>query len=173
MVQKHAFPKTKKRDKINFRQDGARPYFRNLLRQQVSTPVTGTAIPGTKMRVSRTWVEGKQTHTLHNSNTLPTQEMRQRATKYCHWEKTSVVWTMCATLSAVPSIPCLLHVTDFGSTDSPRLPQMGKGGPTSTYLPCGVTHRTKCIPGSDVTESVIRLTTAAGIQDNTAPHMNS
>jgi hypothetical protein len=49
-------------------------------------------------------VEGKNT-ILCNPKTLPTQELRQRATKYCRWEIMFVVWTVYASLSATPPKP--------------------------------------------------------------------
>jgi hypothetical protein len=48
--------------------------------------------------------EGKQTHILYKPKTLATQEMRQRATKYCHWEIMLIVYTVHAPLSATPLI---------------------------------------------------------------------
>jgi hypothetical protein len=37
-------------------------------------------------------VEGKQTHILCKPKTLPTYELRQRTTTYCHWEIKFIVW---------------------------------------------------------------------------------
>jgi hypothetical protein len=50
-------------------------------------------------------VEGKQKHMMREPEALPTQEMRQRATKYCRWEIMFVVWTVYASLSATHSHP--------------------------------------------------------------------
>lgn len=44
--------------------------------------------------------EGKQTHLLRNPKTLPTKELRQKATKYYNWKIMFTVWTVCASLSA-------------------------------------------------------------------------
>jgi hypothetical protein len=50
-------------------------------------------------------VEGKQTHILHKPKTLLTYKLRQRATKYCHWEIMFTVWTLYASLSTSPTNP--------------------------------------------------------------------
>jgi hypothetical protein len=52
-------------------------------------------------------IEGKQTHILCNPNTLPIQEPRQRATKYCSWEIMFIVWAIYASLPATPSAPLI------------------------------------------------------------------
>jgi hypothetical protein len=69
-------------------------------------------------------VEGKQTHILCKPKTLPTQELRQRATKYSRWEIMKKVWAVYASLSATPPTPLTplpLFLTDLECTDSPRL----------------------------------------------------
>jgi hypothetical protein len=57
--------------------------------------------------VTSSWIEGKQMHLLCKPNTLPSQEVRQRAMKYCHWKIMLKVWRVCASLSATPSIPLI------------------------------------------------------------------
>jgi hypothetical protein len=52
-------------------------------------------------------VEGKETHILCKPKTLPTQEMRQPATKYRRWEIVFVVWTENDSLSASPPSPLI------------------------------------------------------------------
>jgi hypothetical protein len=68
-------------------------------------------------------VEGKQTHILCKPKTLPTKEMRQRATKYCSWEIMFIVCTVHASLNDTPPT-ALIHLpllTDLERRDSPRL----------------------------------------------------
>jgi hypothetical protein len=69
-------------------------------------------------------VEGKQTHVLCKPKTS-TQEMRQRATKYCHWEIMFIVWTVYAPLSAAPPTPLIplqcISIMVLRRTDSPWL----------------------------------------------------
>jgi hypothetical protein len=55
--------------------------------------------------VTSSRVEGKQTHILCKPKTLPTEELRQRDTKYCRWEIMFLVWTVYASLSATPPTP--------------------------------------------------------------------
>jgi hypothetical protein len=67
-------------------------------------------------------VEGKQIHILRERKTLPTQELRQRATKYCSWKIMSKGWTVHASLSATPPaslIPLPLLLTDLECIDCP------------------------------------------------------
>jgi hypothetical protein len=45
-------------------------------------------------------LEGKQIHILCTSKTLPMKELRWRATKYCSWEITFIVWAIYASLAA-------------------------------------------------------------------------
>jgi hypothetical protein len=52
--------------------------------------------------VTSLWVEGKQTHILCKPKTLPTQEIRQRDTKYYRWDIMFIVRTVYASLSATP-----------------------------------------------------------------------
>jgi hypothetical protein len=49
-------------------------------------------------------IEGNETHVglLRNPKTLPRQELRQRATKYCRWETMFIVWTIYSSLLATP-----------------------------------------------------------------------
>jgi hypothetical protein len=61
-------------------------------------------------------VEGKQTHILRKPKTLATREMRQRATKYCHWEIMFTVWAVYASLNASPLAPLIL--LSFTSNES-------------------------------------------------------
>jgi hypothetical protein len=61
--------------------------------------------------------------TLCKRKTFPTQELRQRATKYCCWEM-FIVWAVYASLHATrpaPLIPCPLLLTSVERADSPRL----------------------------------------------------
>jgi hypothetical protein len=59
--------------------------------------------------VTSFWVEGNQTHIglQCKPKTLPTKELRQRATNYCRWEIMFIVWTvgLYASLSATSPIP--------------------------------------------------------------------
>jgi hypothetical protein len=70
-------------------------------------------------------VEGKQTYILCKPKTLPTQEMRWRATKYCHWDLFCLKngQKMLPYLLSLPPLwsPCNLFLTDVERTDSPRL----------------------------------------------------
>jgi hypothetical protein len=61
-------------------------------------------------------IEGKQTHILCKPKILPTQELRQRATKYCRWEIMFIVWTVYASLSVTTPNPLIpLPFTSNGS----------------------------------------------------------
>jgi hypothetical protein len=59
--------------------------------------------------------EKKRIH-YANKKTLPAQEMRQRATKYCCWEIMLIVWTVYASLSATTPTP--LNSLSFTSDGS-------------------------------------------------------
>jgi hypothetical protein len=52
-------------------------------------------------------VEWKQTYILRKPKTLPTQETKQRATKYCRWKIMFIVWTVCDSLSTSPPEPLI------------------------------------------------------------------
>jgi hypothetical protein len=55
--------------------------------------------------VTSLWVERKQTRILCTPQTLPTQELRQRDTKYCRWGMMFMAWTVYVSLSATPPKP--------------------------------------------------------------------
>jgi hypothetical protein len=78
----------------------------------------GVLYPETKLCVSHTsracGKKQKQTHVLScERTTLSTQEMRQRATKYCRSEVVFVLWTVCASLSAAPPSPLIPTVSSW------------------------------------------------------------
>jgi hypothetical protein len=77
-------------------------------------------------------VEGKHLpYTMYK--TLPTQELRQRATKYCRWEIMFIVWAAHASLSAAPPTPLI------------PLPFTSNGKGTHTFAPTTATVTTDCL----------------------------
>jgi hypothetical protein len=75
--------------------------------------------------VTSLWVEENQKHMLCEPKTLSTQEMRQRAAKYCSWEIMFLVRTVYTSLSAATPIP--LITLPF----TPNGPQTHRFAPTT------------------------------------------
>jgi hypothetical protein len=65
-------------------------------------------------------VQIKQINVLCKPKTLPTQELRQRATKYFRWKIIFIVWAENASLSATPPTPVIAVPFTFNGTRAHR-----------------------------------------------------